>query len=191
MRIEAGYAADDIIMKDKQSSRVVRIERWLPFPTFRFLPDPRGRFLRHRLRPAAAKHHRTRIDTSINQLMDAGNAEIAGGGFIGANVRLQGSGQGGALYVQPGEYAVVSTPGPDLQQSIWERTVPHPSDVTFKLLELLLDFGKEIASIKDVATGDTPTPLRWAPRSPCRTKRCVFPPLSGAGCCGASARSSG
>ena len=156
MRIEAGYGVPDIVMKDEQSSRVVRIERWLPFPTFRFLPDSRGGFYG----TGFARLLRSTldgIDTSFNQLMDAGNAEIAGGGFIGANVRLQGSGQGGALYVQPGEYAVVSTPGPDLQQSIWERTVPHPSDVTFKLLELLLDFGKGIASIKDVATGDTPT----------------------------------
>lgn len=155
MRLEAGYTADDVLV-DETKGKVVRIDRWLPFPTFRFLPDPRGRFygigFARLLEPITDS-----VDTSINQLMDAGNAEIAGGGFIGANVRLQGSGQGGALYVQPGEYAVVSTPGPDLQQSIWERTVPHPSAVTFQLLELLLGFAKDIASIKDVSTGDSPT----------------------------------
>lgn len=155
MRLEAGYAVDDIIVNE-ETGRVVRIDRWLPFSTYLFLPDPRGRFYGlgfARLLDSITES----LDTAINQLMDAGNAEIAGGGFIAANVRLQGSGQGGALYTQPGEYAVVSTPGPDLQQSIWERTVPHPSTVIFSLMEFLLAAAKDIASIKDVITGDAPS----------------------------------
>ena len=82
------------------------------------------------------------VDTGLNQLIDAGHAEIAGGGFIGANVRLQGSGQAGALWFRRGEYQMVSTPGPNLQQSIWERTTPHPSAVTMQMLELLLGGGQ-------------------------------------------------
>ena len=69
------------------------------------------------------------VDTTINQLLDAGTAEIAGGGFMAGGVRLQGSGQGGVVTFQPGEYAVVNADGGTLRESIWERPVPHPSDV--------------------------------------------------------------
>ena len=41
--------------------------------------------------------------------------------------------------------------------AIWELTVPHPSEVSFKLLEFLLAAAKDIASVKDVDTGNTPT----------------------------------
>ncbi len=155
MRIEAAYGQDDIVVDDDEG-QVVRIDRWQPFPAFRFLPDPRGRFYGlglARLLDAITDS----VDTSINQLIDAGNAEIAGGGFIGANVRLQGSGQGGAIWFRPGEYQTVTTPGPDLQQSIWERTTPHPSAVTFQMLELLLAAAKDISSVKDVISGDAPS----------------------------------
>lgn len=154
MSIQAAYTAEDIIV-DTESQHVIRIERLQPFPAFRFLPDPRGRF--YGLGLAKLLDSITdAVDTSVNQLMDAGSAEIAGGGFIGGQVRLQGSGQGGVVYFQPGEYKTLSTPGVDLREAIWERTTPKPSDVTFKILELLLAAAKDIASVKDVITGETP-----------------------------------
>lgn len=154
LRIEPAYTADDIIINEA-TGKVLRIDRWHPFPAFFFLPDPRGRFYGigfGRLLDAIMDS----VDTSMNQLIDAGNAEIAGGGFIAAGVRLQGSGQGGSVFQRPGEYQTVSTQGPDLRNAIWERTVPHPSAVTMNLLELLLGAAKDIASVKDVITGDTP-----------------------------------
>ena len=152
--IQAAYTLDDIVI-DPQTHQVLRIERWVPFAPFMFLPDPRGRYYGvglARLLEAITDS----VDTSINQLIDAANAEVAGGGFIGANVRLQGSGQAGAVYKQPGEYQTVSTGGADLRQAIFEFTVPKPSAVTFQMLELLLAAAKDIASVKDVVTGDAP-----------------------------------
>jgi chaperonin GroES len=58
--------------------------------------------------------------------------------------------------LKPGEYKVVNAPGGDLRNAIVERTIPHPSAVLFSLLELLLGAAKEISSVKDVITGDTP-----------------------------------
>jgi chaperonin GroES len=155
MCIQAGFTLRDVAF-DSITGVVTRIERWVPFPTFLFLPDPRGRF--YGLGLAKLLEAITdSVDTSINQLIDAGNAEIAGGGFIGANVRLQGSGQGGAVYKQPGEYQTVSTSGPDLRQAIFEFTTPKPSAVTMQMLELLLAAAKDISSVKDVVTGDAPS----------------------------------
>jgi len=152
LRIEPAFGADDISV-DLEAMRITRIDRWQPFPDFKFLPDPRGAFYAvgfARLLDSITDS----IDTSINQLMDAGAAEIAGGGFITGSVRLQGSGQGGNLWNRPGEYQTVSTSGSNLRESIYERTVPHPSGTTFQLLSLLLDSAKDVASVKDVITGD-------------------------------------
>ena len=154
MRIEPAYGADDVVV-DEIEKKIKRIDRWIPFADFKFLPDIRGHFYGMgfaRLLESITDS----VDTAINQLMDAGTAEIAGGGFIGANLRLTGSGQGGAAWFRPGEYQTVSTPGADIRAAIWERTVPHPSEVTLQLLELLLAAAKDIASVKDVITGDTP-----------------------------------
>lgn len=154
LRIEPAYTMDDIIINELEN-KVIKIERWLGYSEFFFLPDPKGRYYGigfGRLLEQICDS----IDTSINQLIDAGNAEIAGGGFIASGVRLQGSGQGGTIYQRPGEYQIVSASGQNLKEAIWERTLPHPSQITMQLLELLLGAAKDIASIKDVITGNTP-----------------------------------
>ena len=152
LRIEPAYGMDDIYINEADQ-RITRIERWQPFPDFKFLPDPRGGFYATGFAKLLDSITDS-IDTSINQLMDAGSAEIAGGGFIGSNVRLQGSGQGGSIWFRPGEYQTVSTPGGALRDAIYERTVPHPSGVTLQLLDMLMAAAKDIASIKDVITGE-------------------------------------
>ena len=154
MRVEPAYTADDIIVNEA-SGKVMRINRWLPFAGFTFLPDPRGRFYGIGL-GALLDSITDSVDTTLNQLIDAGTAQIAGGGFIGSGVRLQGSGQGGSIFMRPGEYLTVSTPGPNLKEAIWERTLPNPSAVSMQMLEMLLAAAKDIASIKDVITGESP-----------------------------------
>lgn len=154
LRVEPAYTDDDIIINEA-TGQVIRIDRWQPFARFPFLPDPRGRFYAIGL-GALLDALSASIDTTINQLIDAGTAQIAGGGFIGSGVRLQGSGQGGSAFWRPGEYQTVGTPGINLQQAIWERTVPGPSQVAFNMMEFLLAAAKDIASVKDVITGEAP-----------------------------------
>jgi chaperonin GroES len=155
MRIEPAFDEEDVTLS-KDGQRVVRIERWNGIADFKFMPDPRGSFYGIGFAKLLAMIT-DGIDTSINQLMDAGTAQIAGGGFVGANVRMQGSGQGGNLWFRPGEYQNVNFPGADLRAAIWERTVPQPSDVTFKMLEMLLEAAKEVASVKDINMGESPS----------------------------------
>lgn len=153
LRVEPAFTLDDVMTRD---GRVTRIERWLPYASFKFLPDMKGRFYGtgygKLLEPISDS-----VDATINQLLDAGTAQIAGGGFIASGVRMQGSGQGGVVTFQPGEYPVVNADGATLRESIWERTLPNPSEVSFKLMELMMDWGKSIMSTQDVATGDGPT----------------------------------
>lgn len=148
LRVEPAFGLDDI--HRAKSGRIMRIDHWQPFPDFKFIPDPKGRFYGTGFAQLLDSITDT-IDTSINQLIDAGNAEIAGGGFIGANVRLA---QGGSAEFSPGEYKVVSTPGTPLKDAIWERAVPKPSEVTMTMLNMLIEAAKDIASVKDVITGE-------------------------------------
>ena len=153
LRIDPAFAPEDIEFGD--GGEILRIKRWVPFVKYAFLRDPKGRFYEigfgQLLEPLTDV-----INATINQLLDAGTAENAGGGFIAAGLRIQGAGQGSTVRWKPGEYKVVNAPGGELRNAIFERTIPHPSAVLFTLLELLLGAAKEISSVKDVITGDAP-----------------------------------
>lgn len=158
LRIEAAYGPEDVHVYDlnTENERVKGIVRWMPFVAFPFMPDPKGRFyglgFGQLLGPLNAV-----INTIINQLLDAGHAANAGGGFIAAGVRFQGNGQTNVIRFQPGEYKVVSAAGSDLRGAIVEKTLPNPSPVLFQMLDLILGAAKDIAAIKDVLTGDAPS----------------------------------
>jgi hypothetical protein len=134
----------------------MHIRRWVPFVKYEFLPDPKGRFygigFGHLLGPLTEV-----LNTTINQLVDASTAQNAGGGFIASGLRLQGSGQNSVVTFRPGEYKKVNATGAELRNAIYERTLPTPSPVSFQLLELILGAAKELASIKDVLTGEAPS----------------------------------
>lgn len=132
---------------------VVSIDRWLPFVDYGFIPDPKGRAYSigfgHLLTPIMDV-----VNTNINLMIDAGHAQVAGGGFISQEVRLQGAGQNGSLRFQPSEYKTVNASGADLRAAIVERTFPAPSPVLFQLLGLLMEAAEKVASINDAITGD-------------------------------------
>lgn len=155
LRIDASFAISDVEM-DPNEGKVLSIKRWVPFVKYVFLPDPKGRAygigFGHLLGPLSDV-----INTTINQLLDAGHAQVAGGGFIASGLRLQGAGQTNTLRFKPGEYKTVQMAGSDLRNAIVERALPQPSPVLFQLLDLVLGAAKDIASIKDVLTGDAPS----------------------------------
>lgn len=153
LRIEAGFTEKDVGFDS--DGQVIAVRRWMPFVDFPFLPDPKGGFygigFGKLLESVTAV-----LNTSINQLLDAGHAQVAGGGFITAGLRIQGAGQSSTIRFKPGEFKTVNTPSGIARDAVWERTIPQPSPVLFSLLDLILGAAKDIASVKDVLTGDTP-----------------------------------
>ncbi len=150
------YGMDDvdIVMDDEDQPSVWRIKRRRRFIKYGFLPDPKGRFydigFGHLLAPVTAV-----IDSTINMMLDAGHAQVAGGGFIASGLRLQGAGQRtSAIRFSPGEYITVPVTGQDLRAGIVERTFPAPSPVLYQLLDMMLGAAKDIAAIKDVLSGE-------------------------------------
>ena len=151
LRVEAAFGPEDIEIAE--DGGVAHIERSTFYIKYDFIPHPEGKFygigLGHLLNELGEV-----IDTTINQMFDAGHAQIAGGGFMASGLRLQGNGQTNTLRFRPGEYKNVNVPGNVLREAIYERTFPGPSAIMFNLLELILGAAKDVAAIKDVTSGD-------------------------------------
>lgn len=151
LRIEADFGLDDVELDDQ--NRVIRIKRQCYYVKYPFLPSFKGGFYNtgfgHLLDQLGDI-----INTCINQTFDAGFAQVAGGGFIAAGLRLQGNNRNETIRWMPGEYKTVNASGSDLRAGIYERTFPGPSPIIYNLLEMMLGAAKDITSVKDVMTGE-------------------------------------
>lgn len=92
------------------------------------------------------------VNTVLNQLLDAGTLANTGGGFIGSGIRMKA----GVMKFAPGEYKKVDSSGANLKENVVPLQFPGPSTVLFQLLGLLIDAGRDIASVKDIMTGEQP-----------------------------------
>lgn len=140
------------IESDVHRGKIVRIPRAKYFVLVPFLPDPEGGFYPIGFGKLLESLSDV-IDTTINQMMDAGTLQNSGGGFIGGGIQLQKA----QIKFKPGEYRSVPNTGPELKGNIVTLDHPGPSQVLFTLLEMMISAGKDIAAVKDVLTGETPT----------------------------------
>lgn len=165
-----GLAEPYVVTVDRETSEVLRLEanfsreEAMEDPTapirkqsvyyvkYDFFPNPNGEFYGYGFGHLMDQIGEV-VNTLINQMLDAGTAAIAGGGFVASGIRLQGKGAG-KLSWRPGEYKTVDVPGGALREGIVERTFPNVSPITFQLLDMMLAAAKDITSVKDVTTGD-------------------------------------
>jgi chaperonin GroES len=147
VRIVANYRMDDIHHDEK---KVVRIPKDAFFVKYSFIPDPKGGFYDIGFGKLLESLSET-IDTTINQMLDAGHLQNAGGGFIGSGVRLKK----GEIRLSPGKYMTVEASGVDLKNGIYSFEHPGPSAVLFNLLGLMVDAARDITAVKDILTGDS------------------------------------
>lgn len=146
-RIAADFEAEDVGIK---GDRVVRIKRGTYFVAYHFLPAMDGGFFGVGFGLLLGDISET-VNSIINMMMDAGHMASLGGGFIGSEFRIKG----GSQTFRPGEWKNISAKGADVRQALVPLTFPGPDNTLFSLLGLLIDAGKEVASVKDVMTGDT------------------------------------
>lgn len=152
LRIVPDFGPDDVVLKEDGS--LGYIERRQFYTKYEFLPHPEGKFYNLGLAHLLDQHGEV-INTIINQMIDANHAAVAGGGFIGSGLRIQGQGQSSTLRFRPGEYKTIpGASGNDIRSGIVERTYPQLSPVMFNLLDLILGAARDVASIKDVLTGE-------------------------------------
>lgn len=150
LRIEPNFGPESL--RTDETGNVLSIEKGQFYIKYGFFPHPEGKFydigLGHLLKQVGAV-----VDTALNQLIDAGTAQTAGGGFIASGIRLQG--RHSVIQYEPGKYITVDgVNGSALRDGIVERTLPNVSPVTFQVLDMILGAAKDISGVKDVITGD-------------------------------------
>ena len=150
LRIVPRYT-DESVQVDQDKNRVVRITPDEYFTPYGFLPSFDGSLhcvgYGHLLYPLNEC-----INTLINQLMDAGTLANMQGGFIGRGLRLRG----GPMRFQPGEWKPVDAAGEELQRNIVPIPTKEASPTLFNMLGMLIESANDLASVKDVMSGDMP-----------------------------------
>lgn len=149
LRIVARFDTESV--QHNSEDEVYKITSDEYFTKFGFIPNPDGGFydigfgiLLGGLNDAA--------NTIMNQLIDAGTMSILQAGFLGKGIRLKG----GNTRFKPGEWKFTESYGNDLKANIVPLPTREPSGVLFNLLGLLIDSGKDLASVTDMMLGQNP-----------------------------------
>jgi chaperonin GroES len=116
---------------------------------YEFIPDPTGHAYGIGFGKLLGDITET-INTTINQILDAGNLQNAGGGFIGREFRLKS----GTLKQEIGLWKQVPFSGDDIRKSMVKFDHPGPSPVLFQMLGLLQEWTKKITSTSEVLAGE-------------------------------------
>ncbi len=145
-RIVADFEPGDVRMGE---GGVIAINRGSYFVDYHFLPSVDGGFFGTGLGFLLGDISDT-INSIINMMLDAGHMASRGGGFIGSEFRIKG----GSQQFRPGEWKATGARGAEIKSAIVPLTFPGPDATLFNLLGLLIEAGKEVASVKDVLTGD-------------------------------------
>lgn len=153
-RIIPRFDQDDIDYKVNSDGHleIARIKGCLNVVKYGFLPNPEGSFydlgygdLLYPINDA--------MNTSINQLFDAGHMSVLGGGFLGKGLRLKS----GNLRFRPMEWKIVDTVGGKIKDNVVQIPTPQPSPVVMQLVEFLGKAGEDIASLNRMMSGELPT----------------------------------
>jgi chaperonin GroES len=149
-RIKAAYDFDGVMI-GKRDGEIKKIEAIAYYTKFGFIPAPDGGVydigFGHLLFPINEA-----VNSTLNQLFDAGHLANAGGGFIGSGLSMNT----GAVRFQIGEYKPVNTNGGTIRDNVFPIPFAGPNPVLFSLLQFLVEAGKEVAAVKDVMVGDLP-----------------------------------
>lgn len=152
-RIIANWSADTAQVEVQDDAvKVIALRKQAFFIRYMFLPSPDGGayglgfgWLLSDMNDA--------INGTLNLAFDGAKLQNMRGGFVSAQLGPKVKNQ--TYRFEQGEYKVINANGP-LNQAIYEIDYKGPSPVLFSLLEFLVNTGKELASIKDVLTGETP-----------------------------------
>ncbi len=149
VRIVPRFGEQDVLIDEK--NKVISIEPIQFYTKYGFIPNPDGGFYDIGFGRLLGPLNNS-ANTIINQLVDAGSLSNLQAGFIGKGLRIKM----GESRFQPGEWKAVNAVGDDLKKQIFPLPVREPSEVLFKLLDLLLKSGKELASVAEIFVGKMP-----------------------------------
>ena len=159
VRIAARYNDNDIITQrtgdqqslGKPSLKFIRIKPRHSFVKYSFIPNPNGNF--YDIGFGRLLLHLNSVSNSLtNQIMDAGTAVNAGGGFTSRGVSFDG----GEIRTSPGEWLPTNIPANELKTGFFPFPVHEPSQVLFHLLGLMTDMANDVSSVSEAMSGQKP-----------------------------------
>lgn len=151
-RIVANYTLDTV--RFTEDGKLVSIRKRDFYVKYGFLPSPDGGFYEMGFGWLLRANNEA-INTVLNEMLDAGHLANIQGGFVSSALGQREK----EFRIPMGKWKVLQTAMP-LNQAVMPVTYPGPSDTLFKLLGLLVEMGKEVASIKDVLSGETKTNMQ-------------------------------
>lgn len=149
VRLVANFSGDSVLLRETaEGPQVVSIEADQYFVKYIFLPSPDGGAYGWGF-GALLKDITESVNSSLNQILDAGHLSNVQGGLISAGLGIREK----DIRLEMGEWRVVRT-GLPLNQSVYPIKYDGPSPVLFQLLGFLVEAGRDISAIKDVLTGE-------------------------------------
>jgi len=135
----------------RNGKKLIRIDRIEYFTKYGFVPSPDGSFYDIGFGVLLGPINLS-INTTLNQLHDAGTMATRAGGFIGRGAKIKGGNHG----FKPFEWQILQSTGDDIRKNIFPLPVREPSPVLFSLLGLLIEAGKELSSTVPMMMGQNP-----------------------------------
>lgn len=149
--ILARYKKEIDRLRNDKGNIILRIDPTKYYTKIPFIPNPDGGFYDLGLGSLLAPLNAS-VNTIVNQLVDSGTMQNTAGGFLGRGVKMKG----GSTSFAPFEWKPVDSTGDDLRKNIMPMPVNAPSDVLFRLLELLINYGERISGATDIMSGVSP-----------------------------------
>lgn len=171
LRIKSGFYPEDIWIKDEEvvrlgdldssvpvelvmAAKVVKIDRIQYFTKYPFIPSPDGGFYDVGFGQLIGPLSDT-IDTTINQIIDAGTLANTQGGFVREGVSVGGG--RGSIRFSMGEFKQIRIPAAmPIDHALQPMVFPGPSVVLFQMLEMLIQSVHDITGVQDINVGATP-----------------------------------
>jgi chaperonin GroES len=153
LRIEQTLIAmqEEIEALTQEKPKVLSIKAVEHYTKYPFIPSPDGGFYDLGFGQLLGDIGHS-VNTILNQLIDSGSLQNAGGGFIGKGARIKG----GKLRFGMNEWHRVNVAGGSLRDSIVPMPAAPPSSVLFELLGLLINYAERVGSVTDAMMGDNP-----------------------------------
>ena len=153
VRIIPRFKLNNITFNDR--NQVQRIEAKRHYTKFTFLHSPDGSIYDWGFGSLLSPINHT-VNTTINQLLDAGTWSNSQCGFIGRNISLGRGKSGGPVRLEPGEWRQVNYAGEDLRKNIvaLSEFMREPSSVLFNLLGFMVQAGEKLSSVTELLMGE-------------------------------------
>lgn len=150
VRIYPRFKPADIEFNGNEIARITGKQHYTKFS---FMPSPDGSIYDWGFGSMLGPINHT-VNSTIDQLLDAGTIANCQGGFLGKGINLGRGRGGGAIRLKINEWLPVGHSGEDLKANIVPLPKSEPSTVLFSLLGFMVNAGEKLSSVNELMMGD-------------------------------------